>query len=146
MWLGLSPRSPTADPTCGYASEIVEANGQLTRRYVANGPHCPAMWIARGTEQAPGMLGGHLFGPGGDYHSRILDRWAANPGRRKGAMVGPERRPLILRSSFSCAQPTEDGFSGAQCTSIQTVGKQAMRTVSRDVRPDARLSSTKCLI
>jgi hypothetical protein len=58
------------------------------------------------------MLGGQLFGPGGDYHSRILDRWAANPGRREGAMVDPERRPLILRSSFSCAQPAEDGFSG----------------------------------
>jgi hypothetical protein len=58
------------------------------------------------------MLGGQLFGPGGDYHSRILDRWAANPGRREGAMVDPERRPLILRSSFSCAQPAED--HGAQ--------------------------------
>ena len=27
-------------------------------------------------------------------------------------MVDPERRPLILRSSFGCAQTTEDGFSG----------------------------------
>jgi hypothetical protein len=26
--------------------------------------------------------------------------------------VDPERRPLILRSSFGCAQTTEDGFSG----------------------------------
>ena len=58
------------------------------------------------------MLGGQLFGPGGDYHSRILDRWAANPGRREGAIADPERRPLILRSSFSCAQPTEDRFQG----------------------------------
>src|SRR5947208_14087578 len=67
-----------------------------------------------GTERDNGMLGRHLFGPGGDYHSRILDRWAANPGRREGAMMDPERRPLILHSSFGCAQPTEDGFSGAQ--------------------------------
>ncbi len=73
----------------------------------ANGPA-----VCAGTERDNGMLGGQLFGPGGDYHSRILDRWAANPGRREGAMVDPERRPLILRSSFSCAQPTEDGFSG----------------------------------
>ena len=58
------------------------------------------------------MLGDQLFGPGGDYHSRILDRWAANPGRREGAIADSERRPLILRSSFSCAQPTEDRFQG----------------------------------
>jgi len=31
-------------------------------------------------------------------------------GRR--AIADPERRPLILRSSFSCAQPTEDRFQG----------------------------------
>jgi hypothetical protein len=58
------------------------------------------------------MLGRQLFGPGGDYHSRTLDRWAANPGRREGAIADSERRPLILRSSFSCAQPTEDRFQG----------------------------------
>ena len=74
----------------------------------ANGPTACA-----GTERDNGMLGRQLFGRG-DYHSRISDRWAANPGRREGAMVDPERRPLILHSSFSCAQPTENGFSGAQ--------------------------------
>jgi hypothetical protein len=73
----------------------------------ANGPTACA-----GTERDNGMLGRQLFGPGGDYHSRILDRWAANPGRREGATVDPERRPLILRSSFSCALPTENGFQG----------------------------------
>jgi hypothetical protein len=65
-----------------------------------------------GTERDNGMLGRQLFGPGGDYHSRTLDRWAANPGRREGAIADSERRPLILRSSFSCAQPTEDRFQG----------------------------------
>jgi len=58
------------------------------------------------------MLGGQLFGPGGDYHSRILDRWAANRAAGKAPWWIPERRPLILRSSFGCAQTTEDGFSG----------------------------------
>jgi hypothetical protein len=58
------------------------------------------------------MLGRQLFGPGGDYHSRILDRWAATLGRREGAIAHSERRPLIFRSSFSCAQPTEDRFQG----------------------------------
>ena len=75
----------------------------------ANGPTACA-----GTERDNGMLGRQLFGPGGDYHSRTLDRWAANPGRREGAIADSERRPLILRSSFSCAQSTGDGFSGAQ--------------------------------
>src|SRR6266403_2050758 len=75
----------------------------------ANGPTACA-----GTERDNGMLGRQLFGPGGDCHSRILDRWAASPGRREGAIADSERRPLILRSSFSCAQPTEDGFSGAK--------------------------------
>jgi hypothetical protein len=65
-----------------------------------------------GTERDNGMLGRQLFGPGGDYHSRTLDRWAAHPGRREGAIADSERRPLILRSSFSCAQPTEDRFQG----------------------------------
>ena len=103
MWLGLSPaayyRRYTLLCICKSSN-------------VANMPHHPAMWIAHrsacGTEQAPGMLGGQLFGPGGDYHSRILDRWAANPGRREGAIAEeavpvPERRPLILHSSFRCA-------------------------------------------
>jgi hypothetical protein len=58
------------------------------------------------------MLGGQLFGPGGDYHSRILDRWAANPAAGKAPFADPERRPLILRSLFSCAQPTRTGFQG----------------------------------
>jgi hypothetical protein len=91
-------------------------------------------------------LGRQLFGPGGDYHSRILDRWAANPGRREGAIAGSERRPLILRSSFSCAQPTEDRFQGHKMNIDLDVGKQAIRTVSREVGLDARLISTKCHI
>jgi len=56
------------------------------------------------------MLGGQLFGPGGDYHSRILDRWAANPGRREGAIADPERRPLILR--LAALNPQRTGFQG----------------------------------
>src|SRR5947207_15166662 len=62
----------------------------------ANGPTACA-----GTERDNGMLGRQLFGPGGDYHSRILERGVANPGRREGAMGDPEHRPLILHSSFS---------------------------------------------
>src|SRR5436190_23896462 len=58
--------------------------------------------VCAGTERDNGMLGGQLFGPGGDYHSRIFGSM--------GAIADPESRPLILRSSFSCAQPTEDRF------------------------------------
>jgi len=46
----------------------------------ANGPTACA-----GTERDNGMLGRQLFGPGGDYHSRILDQWAANTGCLEGA-------------------------------------------------------------
>ena len=56
------------------------------------------------------MLGGQLFGPGGDTTSRILDRWAANPGRREGAIADPERRPLILR--LAALNPQRTGFQG----------------------------------
>jgi hypothetical protein len=102
--------------------------------------------VCAGTERDDDMLGGQLFGPGGDYHSRILDRWAANPGRREGAMMDPERCPLIFRSSFGCAQPTEDGFSGAQNEHRSRQLGSRLCAVSRDVRRDARLSSTKCHI
>src|SRR5258708_967218 len=71
----------------------------------ANGPTACA-----GTERDNGMLGRQLFGPGGDYHSRILDRWAANPGRREGAVAEPERRPLILR--LAALNPQRTGFQG----------------------------------
>src|SRR5689334_5241978 len=68
--------------------QIVEADRQLTRRYVANGPHCWAMWIApqcgRNLTKPP-----HVKSPTirawGRYHSRIFDRWAANTGRLEGA-------------------------------------------------------------
>jgi hypothetical protein len=71
----------------------------------ANGPT-----VCAGTERDSGMLGGQLFGPGGDYHSRILDRWAANPGCREGAIADPERRPLILR--LAALNPQRTGFQG----------------------------------
>ena len=73
--------------------------------------------VCAGTERDNGMLGGQLFGPGGDYHSRILDRWAANSGRREGAMVDPERRPLIVLR-LAALKPQRTGFQGTKCTSI----------------------------
>jgi hypothetical protein len=112
---GLTSRPPLL-PTPSYASANHRSRratypAVCSRRATlldnANGPTACA-----GTERDNGMLGRQLFGPGGDYHSRTLDRWAANPGRREGAIADSERRPLILRSSFSCAQPTEDRFQG----------------------------------
>src|SRR5262245_52627277 len=52
--------------------QIVEAIRQLTRRYVANAPHCGAMWIAlteksrrRWNRPRGSMLSGQVFGAGG---------------------------------------------------------------------------------
>jgi len=42
--------------------QIVEANGQLTRRYVANRPHCWTMWIAL-NERPPPQCGRNLTKP-----------------------------------------------------------------------------------
>ena len=57
--------------------QIIDAGEGLSRRYVANGPH---YWpriresrVAVGTELADGMLGGQLFGPGGDTTPEYLD-------------------------------------------------------------------------
>src|SRR5436190_293642 len=112
MWLGLSPARLPSTLHAVMHLQIVEANAQLTRRYVANGPHRPAMWIARGTEQAPGMLGGQLFEPGGDHHSQILDRWAANAGRRKGRGRARFRAPSVDPSFFVSLRLTQR-FQGA---------------------------------
>ena len=42
---GLESCSSTVRPTRCMHLQIVEADGQLTRRYVASVPHCSAMWI-----------------------------------------------------------------------------------------------------
>jgi hypothetical protein len=62
------------------------------------------------------MLGRQLFEPGGDYHSRTLDRWAANPGRREGAIVEEAvpvpRAPSVDPSFFVSLRLTHGGFRG----------------------------------
>jgi hypothetical protein len=52
------------------------------------------------------MLGGQLFGPAA---ATPPEYWidGRRSGRREGAIADPERRPLILRSSFGCAPLTE---------------------------------------
>jgi len=145
---GLTSRPPLL-PTLSYASANRRSrratyptvcSKRATLLGNANGPTACA-----GTERDNGMLGRQLFGPGGDYHSRTLDRWAANPGRREGAIADSERRPLILRSSFSCAQPHRGQVSGAQ-NEHRPRQLGSRRTVSREVGLDARLISTKCHI
>jgi hypothetical protein len=95
--------SPTADTTCGYASAnrrskwttypaVCSKRVTLLGKY---GSRKIESRRARGTEQALRMLGDQLFGPGGDYHSRILDRWAANSGRGKGPS---RKRPCRSRA------------------------------------------------
>ena len=91
--------------------QIVEAGEQLTLRYVANGPHCHAMWIglsesrsAGGTEQTAGMLSGHLFGPGGNTTPEDIGSMGGEYGplRRRHSGKGravPVRCPSIRRSS-----------------------------------------------
>jgi hypothetical protein len=69
--------------------QIIDAGeGLISRRYVANEPHCWARLresrVAVGTELADGMLGGQLFGPGG-YHSRIFGLMGGGMGRSEGA-------------------------------------------------------------
>ena len=88
--------------------QIVEAGEQLTLRYVANGPHCQAMWIgltesrsAGGTEQTAGMLSGHLFGPGGNTTPEDIGSMGGEYGplRRRHSGKGravPGRCPSIL--------------------------------------------------
>ena len=80
------------DTMCGYESAIVEVNGQLTRRYVANGPHCWAIWIVLNEKlqcgrnlTKPPHVNWSTFRAWGRYHSRILDPRAANPVRLEGA-------------------------------------------------------------
>jgi hypothetical protein len=53
MWLGLSLIAHCPTLHAVMPLQIVEANGQLTRRYVANGPHCWEMWIALIARQLP---------------------------------------------------------------------------------------------
>jgi hypothetical protein len=89
-----------------------------TLRYVANGPHCQAMWIglsesrsAGGTEQTAGMLSGHLFGPGGNTTPEDIGSMGGEYGplRRRHSGKGravPGRCPSIPSRSFvRCAQP-----------------------------------------
>jgi hypothetical protein len=44
MWSGLRPDRLSPDPQPVMHIQIVDADRQLTRRYVANGPQCWAMW------------------------------------------------------------------------------------------------------
>src|SRR5262249_8224781 len=62
MWLGQISLDYGRQLHAVMHLQIVEADGQLTRRYVANGPHRSA----GGTDQRAGMLSSQLFGPGGD--------------------------------------------------------------------------------
>src|SRR5215471_14163961 len=45
MWLGLSPPRLSSDLHAVMHPQIVEADRRLTLRYVANRPHCRAMYI-----------------------------------------------------------------------------------------------------
>jgi hypothetical protein len=51
---------------------------------------------AGGTEDADGMLSGQRFGLGGQYHSRMLDRWAANASRPESARHSGKAMPSKL--------------------------------------------------
>src|SRR5947207_7639817 len=71
----------------------------------ANGPS-----VCAGTERDNGMLGGQLFGPGGDYHSRIIGPMGGESGPQ-GRRHRGSRAPSVDPSFFvSCAQRT--GFQG----------------------------------
>jgi hypothetical protein len=138
--------------------QIVEAGEQLTLRYVANGPHCQAMWIgltesrsAGGTEQTAGMLSGHLFGPGGNTTPEDIGSMGGEYGplRRRHSGKGravPGRCPSIpSRCSFRCARPIyAAGFSAVvpahagrllerrdQVASIRARAIASMTSVSR---------------
>jgi hypothetical protein len=45
MWPGLSPARLPPDLRAAMHLQIVEADRHLSLRYVANEPHCLAMWI-----------------------------------------------------------------------------------------------------
>ena len=71
--------------------QIVEAGGQLNRRYVANEPHCwgnvdraSGKSRCRWNQPSGWMLSVQVFGPGGTYRSRIF--WIE--GRRMGRCEG----------------------------------------------------------
>ncbi len=87
-------------------------------RYVANGPHCQAMWIglaesrsAGGTEQTAGMLSGHLVGPGGNTTPEDIGSMGGEYGplRRRHSGKGravPGRCPSIpVVPSFAALNP-----------------------------------------
>jgi hypothetical protein len=99
--------------------QIVEAARQLTRRYVANGPHCWADVNRANRKPQCGrnltkhwMLSGHVRA-WGRYHSRIFGSMGGEYGplgrRQRGrgrAVLG--RRPSIIRSLFAAL----DYFAG----------------------------------
>src|SRR5215831_10200131 len=64
----------------------------------------------------------------------------------QGRRHGGSRAPSVDRSSFGCAQTTEDGFSGHKMHIDLDSWEAGYAHGSRDVRPDARLGSTKCHI
>src|SRR2546421_9670248 len=74
---GQAPKSrPALLPTFSYAAasskQASDLPGGMKRATLlgnANGPTACA-----GTERDNGMLGRHLFGPGGDYHSALIFR------------------------------------------------------------------------
>src|SRR2546428_8180225 len=129
--------------------QIVEADRQLTRRYVAHGPHCWAMCIgltesrsAGGTEQAAGMLSGQLFGPGGDT---TPEYWIDGRRIRAARKAPPRKRPCCSRalsvdpsrSSFRCAQPILRGGSithemlGVDCIACSASSAGRVKWVER---------------
>jgi hypothetical protein len=104
--------------------QIVEEGEQLTLRYVANWPHCQAMWIgltesrsAGGTEQTAGMLSGHLFGPGGNTTPEDIGSMGGEYGplrrRHSGkgrAVPGAVRRSLVVLRFAALDPVTRRGF------------------------------------
>jgi hypothetical protein len=87
----VSPFHLSRDLRAAMHLQIVEAGGQLNRRYVANEPHC---WgnVDRASRKSRcrwnrprgWMLSVQVFGPGGTYRSRIF--WIE--GRRMGRCEG----------------------------------------------------------
>jgi hypothetical protein len=125
--------------------QIVEADRQLTRRYVANGSHSWAMRIgltesrsAGGTEQTAGMLSGHLFGPGGNTTPEYIGSMGGEYGplRRRHSGKGravPERLPVdpysLLRFAALWRKPKRHSVA-APCANSKN-GEPAARMASR---------------
>jgi hypothetical protein len=87
----VSPFHLSRDLRAAMHLQIVEAGGQLNRRYVANEPHCwgnvdraSGKSRCRWDQPSGWMLSVQVFGPGGTYRSRIF--WIE--GRRMGRCEG----------------------------------------------------------